>query len=785
MAEDTAKVVLEMDVEKAKKDLDALTKTIQELNESGDDTDEIVKELEKQWDRLNNEINNAGKGQRNLAKELKEVTKQLQVMKLNGEENTAEYHKLVVQAGALKDAMGDTSQVIKAAASDTSNLDAALGALGAASGGFSIITSAYSALGGESEKAEKMQKKLLQAIALVNGVQQLQNTLNKDSALMVKLNSVAHSLFAKQMQATAVATNGATTAMKGFKAALVSTGIGALVIALGFLVQKLIEHNEAAETAKTDEDELKSSMDKLKESTEFLAEAYERLKKAKEDYTKATFEASSDEDKLKLISEAINETKANLEGAQKQVEAYEKQVTKTGKNLDSARRQYEVLGGDEFKQAYEEAQAAFNTANANLQGSQALITEFQTKLKELKKQQSDITKKIADDAKKASEKTKKYTAEEIQSRLNAAKARTAELKDEFETYSKSVDAQGSVSIEMRKKYGDALKAQLKIEKELLREQNNMAIKDAEGNKVAIKTAKQNYNNGIAEVDKAMQKFVQNMDSTASTVQAVFLKSEAEIQVYVDEIMKDIDQIDSSTKKMQRENAMYDAGKRTFSTAFRANEDPEYVAEKERISKQIAQYQYLAQTRVEFTEEANRAIASLQAEEAALDTKYANQRAEAWKDAMIQIGGYVGQTLGSIADMQDQESKKGFETAKKLQYASTVVNTLSAMMGAYRSLVEIPIVGPALAAAAMTAAAATGAVQLKQINDTKFDDKKGIDSSGASGRTITTGTSSVNTAILSRQLPQQPQQSKTEYVAIVDEITFKQKQQNEVQKVSVI
>ena len=119
MAEDTAKVVLEMDVDKAKKDLDALTKTIQELNDSGDDTDEIVKELEKQWDRLNNEINNAGKGQRNLAKGLKEVTKQLQVMKLNGEENTVEYQKLVVQAGALKDAMGDASQVIKAAASDT------------------------------------------------------------------------------------------------------------------------------------------------------------------------------------------------------------------------------------------------------------------------------------------------------------------------------------------------------------------------------------------------------------------------------------------------------------------------------------------------------------------------------------------------------------------------------------------------------------------------------------------------------------------------------------------
>lgn len=785
MAEETAKVVLEMDTDKARKNLETLDKAIKELNHNTDDTEDLVKELEKQWDKLNDEITKAGKGQRNLAKELKEVTKQLQIMKLNGQENTEEYQRLVVQAGALKDAIGDASSVIKAAASDTSNLDAALGALGAASGGFGIVTSAMSMFGGESENAEKMQKKLLQAIALVNGVQQLQNTLNKDSALMVNLNRVAHSLFAKQMQATAVATNGATTAMKGFKAALVSTGVGALVIALGFLVQKLIEHNEAAETAKTDEDALKSSMDKLKESTEFLAGAYERLKKAKEDYAKATFEAASDEEKLNIISQRMKETQVNIEGAQKQVVAYQKQVEKTGKALDSARQQYQIFGGDDFKQAYEEAQAAFNNANANLQGSQALVTEYQAELKELEKKQGDVTKNQAKAAKASAEKTKKYTAEEIQSRLNAAKARTAELKDEFETYSKSVDAQGSISIEMRKKYGEALEAQLEIEKELLGEQKNMAIEDAEGNKVAIKTAKQNYENGIAEVEKAMQKFSQNMDDTAATVRSVFAKNEAEIQAFIDNIMKDIDSIESRTNNLSIQNEISEKGRRTLKTAFRPNEDPEYLAETARINAQIESYKNLADKEIEYKEYANNAIQALNKEQSELDEFYADKKRDDWKKAIAEIGMYVGSTLNSIADMQDQESEKGFENAKKLQYAATVVNTLSAMMAAYTSMVGVPYVGPALAAAAMTAAAAAGAVQLKQISDTKYGDKKDINISGASARTSTPSTSSVNTAILSRNLPIQQQQPKTEYVAIVDEITFKQKQQQNVQKVSVI
>lgn len=781
--QENVKIGVEIDVDKARKQLDVLDKTIKELNENTDDTDELVKKLEKQWDQLNKVINESTGEQKDLAKQLKVVTKQLQIMKLNGEDNTEAYHKLLTEAGNLKDAMGDTAQAIKNVASDTSNLDAALGAMSAASGGFGLVTSAMSMFGGESENVEKAQKKLLQAVTLVNSVQSISNALNKDSALMVKLNSIAHSLLEKQMKATATATNTATTSMKGFKAALVSTGVGALVIALGFLVEKLIQHNDEAERAKTDEDALKSSMDKLKESTEFLAKAFDELKKAKEDYNKATFDAATDAEKIKIIDKEINEQKANLEGAKKQVEEYGKQVTKTGKTLASVRQQYRIFG-DDFKESFEKAQAAFNTAKANVEGSKAQVLEFDAKITELQKKRDDITKKQAKDAKTASDKTKKYAAEEIQSRLNAAKARTQELKEELDNYTKSADAEATVAVNMRKKYGEALEQQFKLEKDLLKEQKRVAIKDAEGNYIAIKTAEQNYKNGINAIDKAKNKFVNSMDDTAVAVQGVFMKSEAEIQMYIDNIMKDIDDIDSRTKKLTTETALM--GNHNLSNAFTAREDPEYLTEKKGISKQIEYYQELAKTRVDLEEQANQAIDALRRQDQALDENYAKQKAETWKDAAVQIGSYVGSTLSSIADMQDKDSKEGFERAKQLQYASTVVNTLSAMMGAYRSLVEIPIAGPALAAAAMTAAAAQGAAQLKQIKDTKFGDQSKTPSASTSASTnVRTGTSNVNTAILSRNIDTQYNQPQTQYVAIVDEITFKQRQQQQVQKVSVI
>jgi chromosome segregation ATPase len=783
--ENETEILLTINVGKAKEDLAALTKQIEELNNASEDNEDEIRALESQWDKLNDTIKKAEEIQTPLSVRLKDVQRQLQVLKLNGQENTETYRKLIEEAGQLKDAMGDTAAAINKTASDTANLDAALGALGAATGGFGIVTAGMSMFGVESEGAEKAQRKLLQAVTLVNSVQQLSNALNKDSALMVRLNAIAHNLFSKQMQATAAATNGATTAMKGFKTALVSTGVGALVVALGFLVQKLIEHNAAAEKAKSDEDELKSSMDKLKESTEFLADAYERLKKAKDDYAKSTFTAATDAEKLEILNKQIKEQETNLKGAQSQVEAYQKQVEKTGKALESARQQYQIFGGDEFKQAYEEAQAAWNNAKANLQGSQAQVLEFQKEIKDLEKQQSDITNNQAKKAKESATQNANAIKAEIQSRLDAARTKTQILKEEFDTYSKSADAEIDVAVKMRGKYGKALEEQFKIERELLEVQKKQSINDAKGNANAIKAAEQNYKNGTDAIQRATDKFRNNMDETASAVQAVFMKSDAEIQLYIDDIMKDIDEIDTRTKALNIENKM--GGPRTLGTAFKANEDPEYLAEKKRIESQIAAYQELARTRVEMEEQANLAIEALRRQDEALEQNHINKSRQAWADAAVQITSYVASTLSSLADAQDEQSKKGFETAKKLQIASTIVNTIAAAWGAYRSLVEIPIVGPALAAAAMAATAATGAIQVSNIKKQKYGSDELPSSSAKSVSSTATGSSAVASTIISRNISPAAMGagSNVQTVLVVDDVTYKQQQQENINRVSTI
>lgn len=786
MAQETeTEILLTINVGKAKEDLAALTKQIEGLNNASENNEEEIRALESQWDKLNGTIKKAEEIQTPLSKRLRDVQRQLQVLKLNGQENTETYHKLIEKAGELRDTMGDTASAINKTASDTANLDAALGALGAAAGGFGVVTAGMSMFGVESEGAERAQRKLLQAVTLVNSVQQLSNTLNKDSALMVRLNTIAHNLFSKQMQATAVATNGASTAMKGFKAALVSTGVGALVIALGFLVQKLIEHNNEAEKAKSDEDELKSSMDNLKESTEFLADSYERLKKAKDDYAKSTFTDATDTEKLEILNKQIKDQETNLKGAQTQVEAYQKQVEKTGRALDSARQQYQVFGDEESKKAYENAEAAWNTAQANLKGSQAQVLEFQTTINDLKNQQDGIRKNQAKAAEESATQNTNATKAEIQSRLDAARTKTQILKEEFDTYSKSAGAEIDVAVSMRRKYGEALERQFKIERELLGVQRKQSLKDANGNANAVKAAEQNYKNGTDAIQRNTDAFKNNMDETASAVQAVFMKSEAEIQLYIDDIMKNVDEIEARTKALDIENKA--GGPRTLGTAFKANEDPEYLAEKAGIEKQIAAYQKLARTRVEMEEQANLAIEALRKQNEALEQNHVNKSRQAWADAAVQITSYVTSTLSTLAGAQDKQSKKGFETAKRLQIASTIVNTIAAAWGAYRSLVEIPVVGPALAAAAMATTAAAGAIQVSNIKKQKYGSDEIPSSSAKSVSNMATGSSAVASTIISRNISPAATgvDSKAQTVLVVDEVTYKQQQQENINRVSTI
>lgn len=182
-----------------------------------------MKRLQEETGKTSLNVGNYSADAQKLTTQIENQTKQLALLRLEGKQNTEEYQRLSRETGILKDALKDATAEVNNMASDTSNLDAVLGAASAASGGFSAYTGIMELAGVESENVEKAQKKLQAAIAVTTGVQAIQNAVQKQSALMLGISRLQQTALTKAkvydrlvtMQGTK-ATISATVAQKAF-----------------------------------------------------------------------------------------------------------------------------------------------------------------------------------------------------------------------------------------------------------------------------------------------------------------------------------------------------------------------------------------------------------------------------------------------------------------------------------------------------------------------------------------------------------------------------------------
>jgi hypothetical protein len=170
-------------------------------------------------------------GTQSAKQRLRELQKALVDMSLAGQDGTKAFQEMEKEAAKLQDQIGDTSQRIKNLASDTRNIDTFVAAVQGITAGFQIAQGAAALFGSENEDLQKALLKVQGAMALANGVQQVANLLNKDSILITQGQTAAQALYATAVGAS-------TGAMKAFRIALLATGIGAAVAAVGLLIAK-------------------------------------------------------------------------------------------------------------------------------------------------------------------------------------------------------------------------------------------------------------------------------------------------------------------------------------------------------------------------------------------------------------------------------------------------------------------------------------------------------------------------------------------------------------------
>lgn len=76
-------------------------------------------------------------------------------------------------------------------------------------------------------------------------------------------------------------------------------------------------------------------------------------------------------------------------------------------------------------------------------------------------------------------------------------------------------------------------------------------------------------------------------------------------------------------------------------------------------------------------------------------------------------------LNNLSVLMNSSSRKAFEVGKAAAIGETLMNTYASATGAYKSLVSIPFVGPALAAAAAASAVIAGMANVQSIRSQQF------------------------------------------------------------------
>jgi hypothetical protein len=297
----------------------------------------------------------------NLKTQLKEAQKEVQALADKFGATSEQAIEAAKKAADLKDRIGDAKSL-----TDAFNPDAKFKALSSSlagvAGGFAAVQGAMALFGAQNKDVEKALLKVQAAMALSQGLnaigdandayKRLSASIKSSTAFKV-LDTAATNIATVAQKAFGISVDTTATSFKVLKGAIAATGIGLLVIGIGYLIEKLMSFSNASEEATK----------KQKEFNEQVAKGAREGLKANEKILDADI-------KLKLA-------KAKLRGASEK-ELYEIEQQGIKDKIELRKRSYETaLKSDK--------DLASNIAEQNAEAQDQLTLnqiEFQTKEQE-------------------------------------------------------------------------------------------------------------------------------------------------------------------------------------------------------------------------------------------------------------------------------------------------------------------------------------------------------------------------------------------------------------------
>ena len=425
--------------------LDTNSEEFQQLSEAITFTETALKEFE-------NEVVATSDKSKSMKTELRELQMALQQMEASGDTSSKQFIEMSVRAGELKDQIGDTAQQIRILSSDTKHVDALISGVTGLVGAFTAVQGATALFGAENEELNEALLKVNGAMAILQGLQAVQETLNKDSAFSVIFmrNARVAETTAIAGQTTALGANtvamtASTLATKAFSFALKTIGIGLIITAIALLVEYWDDLTAGVKKFLPAGTDVGKMFDKIKSYAFGVGNAILQYVIAPIKALWVTLKTGDVGEGLKTYMDGMNVVKNYNDGFRTQEgrNAQKYRDEQEQKNIDFAKRELERRknrGEDTFKleQRIRAREMAFNkkTGKENADLKKEYEDAEDKRFAEKAKKSEDARKKANEQAKKDAEKRQKDAEEahkkavELQQKQNEQIAKFAdELKN--------------------------------------------------------------------------------------------------------------------------------------------------------------------------------------------------------------------------------------------------------------------------------------------------------------------------------------------------------------------
>lgn len=176
------------------------------------------------------------------------------------------------KAATLRDAFADANRTINSLASDTKNFDALAGGINLAASAAGAYTGALSMFGAKQEELVEIQTKLQASLAISNALSQIQNNIQKESAVMLGIRDIKEKALATGIAIRTaaegkgvIATKAATVAQKAFNLVAKANPYVLLATAIVTVVGALYAFSKGSAAAKKKEEELAKATEEAEE----------------------------------------------------------------------------------------------------------------------------------------------------------------------------------------------------------------------------------------------------------------------------------------------------------------------------------------------------------------------------------------------------------------------------------------------------------------------------------------------------------------------------------------